>query len=59
MAETKKYAVREFLNTISVTPRDKWVVEKMLHRETEKKSLKEWDKVMKGKCAGINYKKIN
>ncbi|MDA7514158.1 hypothetical protein N8508_00055 [bacterium] len=59
MSDTKKYTVKEFLNTISISTRDKWVAEKIYAKDKSLKTLSSWERDFKIKCKGINYKKIN
>lgn len=59
MSETKKYTIKEFLNTISISNRDRWVAEKIYAKDKNTKSMSAWEKDFKVKCNGINYKKLN
>jgi len=51
----KKLLITEFLNTISISQRDKWVVERILANDSEKRTAKDWKGILKDKCKGIVY----
>ncbi len=54
----KELSLNEFLGTISMSERDKWVVRKIFNKDVEKRSRKKWLSVFKSKCKGITYKTI-
>ncbi len=58
MGKTVKLTFKAFLNTISISQRDKWVLEKLYIKNTEERSKTDWCKELDAKCKGINYKKI-
>lgn len=52
MADTstdKKLILLDFLNTVSISERDKWVVRKLYAGNTEKKTRSAWIKTIKAR----------
>ena len=59
MAKSKELAFNEFLGTISVTERDRWVLQKIFASDKEKRTQTAWYKLLDTKATGVNYKKVN
>ncbi len=52
-----KLNIKQFLGTVSMSERDKWVVEKILAGNTDEKTATQWNKELNSKCKGITIKK--
>ena len=58
MAQKTTFTLTAYLGTVSISPNDLWVVKKMLSSiSEEEKTSKEWESVVKKRCAGIKFKK--
>ena len=52
-----KFSLTAYLNILKISERDKFVVKKILHTETEEKTASDWKNLLSTKCKGIIIKK--
>ena len=55
--KAKKLTFGQFLGTVSISSRDKWVVEKVFQGNTDEKTATQWIKELNVKCNGITINK--